>query len=58
MIVLRAAFFGSIVRGEMTDESDVGILVELAGRQEPDGPLGPHDRGSRRRFGGEVDVLT
>jgi predicted nucleotidyltransferase len=30
--VERAAFFGSIVRGEMTDESDVDILVELAGR--------------------------
>lgn len=31
--VKRAAFFGSIVRGEMTDESDVDILVEFAGRK-------------------------
>jgi hypothetical protein len=30
---LRATFFGSIVRGEMTDESDVEILVEFAGRK-------------------------
>jgi predicted nucleotidyltransferase len=29
--VKRAAFFGSIVRGELTDEGDVDILVELAG---------------------------
>jgi predicted nucleotidyltransferase len=31
--VKRAAFFGSIVRGEMTKESDVDILVEFAGRK-------------------------
>jgi len=31
--LLRAAFFGSIVRGEMTEESDVQILVEFAGRK-------------------------
>jgi predicted nucleotidyltransferase len=31
--VKRAAFFGSIVRGEMTDESDVDILVEFEGRK-------------------------
>ncbi len=30
--VKRAAFFGSIVRGEMTKESDVEILVEFEGR--------------------------
>ena len=30
--VKRAAFFGSIVRGEMTRESDVDILVEFEGR--------------------------
>ena len=29
--VKRAAFFGSIVRGEMTRESDVDILVEFEG---------------------------
>ena len=33
--VKRAAFFGSIVRGEMTEESDVDILVEFAGRMSP-----------------------
>jgi len=31
--VKRAAFFGSIVRGEMTPESDVDILVEFEGRK-------------------------
>jgi predicted nucleotidyltransferase len=31
--VKRASFFGSIVRGEMTPESDVDILVEFAGRK-------------------------
>ncbi len=30
--IRRAAFFGSIVRGEMTDESDIDILVEFEGR--------------------------
>jgi len=32
MIVLRAAFFGSIARGGLADESDVEILVEFEGR--------------------------
>ncbi len=27
--VRRASFFGSIVRGEMTEQSDVDLLVEL-----------------------------
>jgi len=27
--VKRASFFGSIVRGEMTEESDVDLLVEF-----------------------------
>ncbi len=31
--VKRAALFGSIVRGEMTDESDVEVLVEFADRK-------------------------
>ena len=31
--VKRAPFFGSIVRGEMTDESDVDLLVEFEGRR-------------------------
>ena len=31
--VKRASFFGSIVRGEMTDESDVDLLVEFEGRR-------------------------
>ena len=31
--VKRASFFGSIVRGEMTDESDVDLLVEFEGRK-------------------------
>lgn len=39
MIVLRAAFFGSISRGGLADESDVEILVEFEGSKEPDGHL-------------------
>lgn len=31
--VKKASFFGSIVSGEMTDESDVDILVEFEGRK-------------------------
>ena len=31
--VRRASFFGSIVRGEMTEGSDVDILVEFEGRK-------------------------
>ena len=31
--VRRASFFGSIVRGEMTDQSDVDLLVEFEGRK-------------------------
>jgi hypothetical protein len=31
--IRRAAFFGSIMRGEMTDESDIDILVEFEGRK-------------------------
>jgi len=31
--VKRASFFGSIVRGEMTEDSDVDLLVEFEGRK-------------------------
>jgi predicted nucleotidyltransferase len=31
--IKRAAFFGSIVRGELTDESDIDILIEFEGRK-------------------------
>ena len=31
--VRRASFFGSIVRGEMTEQSDVDLLVEFEGRK-------------------------
>jgi predicted nucleotidyltransferase len=31
--VKRAAFFGSIVRDEMTEESDIDILIEFEGRK-------------------------
>jgi predicted nucleotidyltransferase len=31
--VRNASFFGSIVRGEMTDQSDVDLLVEFEGRK-------------------------
>jgi predicted nucleotidyltransferase len=31
--VKRASLFGSIVRGELTDESDIDILVEFKGEK-------------------------
>ncbi|HOO53094.1 MAG TPA: nucleotidyltransferase domain-containing protein [Methanothrix sp.] len=31
--VKRAAFFGSIVSGEMDEESDIDILIEFEGRR-------------------------
>jgi predicted nucleotidyltransferase len=31
--VKRASFFGSIVRGEMTEDSDVDLLVEFEGKR-------------------------
>jgi predicted nucleotidyltransferase len=31
--VRRASFFGSIVRGEITDQSDVDLLIEFEGRK-------------------------
>lgn len=31
--VKRAALFGSIVRGELTEESDIDLLVEFEGRR-------------------------
>ena len=31
--VKRASFFGSIIRGEMTEESDIDILVEFEGEK-------------------------
>ena len=31
--VKRASLFGSVVRGELTDESDIDILVEFNGRK-------------------------
>jgi len=31
--VKSASFFGSIVRGEMTEESDVDLLVEFVGKK-------------------------
>ena len=31
--VRKASFFGPIVRGEMTDQSDVDLLVEFEGRK-------------------------
>ncbi|GEM_PF-2203702 len=49
--VLRAAFFGSIARGEMTPESDVDILVEFAGRKSLMDLLGKENQalGGERR---------
>ncbi len=31
--VKRASFFGSIVRGEMTEDSDVDLLIEFEGKK-------------------------
>ncbi|MCZ7355650.1 MAG: nucleotidyltransferase family protein [Candidatus Methanoperedens sp.] len=31
--VKRASLFGSVVRGELTDESDIDLLVEFRGRK-------------------------
>lgn len=31
--VKRAALFGSIVRGELTEESDIDLLIEFEGRR-------------------------
>ncbi len=31
--VKRASLFGSVVRGELTDESDIDILVEFRGKK-------------------------
>lgn len=31
--IKRATFFGSIVRGEMSDESDIDIIVEFEGQK-------------------------
>lgn len=31
--VKRASLFGSIVRGELSDESDIDILIEFEGRK-------------------------
>ena len=31
--VKKASLFGSIVRGEMTDESDIDILIEFQGKK-------------------------
>ncbi|MBC2697240.1 MAG: nucleotidyltransferase family protein [ANME-2 cluster archaeon] len=31
--VKRASLFGSVVRGELTDESDIDILVEFKGKK-------------------------
>jgi predicted nucleotidyltransferase len=31
--VKRASLFGSVVRGELTDESDIDVLVEFKGKK-------------------------
>ena len=31
--VSRASFFGSLVRGELTDDSDIDILVDFKGKK-------------------------
>ncbi len=45
--VKQAAFFGSIVRDGMTEESDIDILIEFEGRRSLSG-----SRPSEERAGG------
>ena len=57
--VKRLAVFGSVVRGEATESSDVDILVEF----EPDAPVGLFEFVRLRRYlseliGCEVDLAT
>lgn len=56
--VKRAAFFGSIVRGEMTYESDVDILVEFEGRKSLIIDLSGLKIELEEAIDREVDVLT
>jgi len=44
--VLHAALFGSVVRGEATDQSDVDVLVEL----DPERRLSLYDYAALRLF--------
>ena len=55
--VLRASFFGSIVRGEMTEKRDVDILVEFAGQKSLMDLSGLKIE-LEDAIGREVDVLT
>ncbi len=57
--VRRVAVFGSVVRGEATESSDIDILVEF----EPDAPVGLFEFVRLRRYlsdllGREVDLAT
>jgi len=55
--VKRAALFGSIVRGEATEESDIDLLVEFEGRKSLLDLAGLKLE-LQESLGREVDVLT
>ena len=55
--VAKAALFGSIVRGEMTNESDIDLLIEFAGRKSLLDLVGLK-LDLQERLGKKVDVLT
>ncbi len=55
--VKRAALFGSVVRGEATEESDIDILVEFEGRKSLLDLAGLQIE-IQELLGKKVDVLT
>lgn len=55
--VKRAAFFGSIVRGEQKEDSDIDILVEFEGRKSLLDLVGLQIE-LEEVLGRKVDVLT
>jgi predicted nucleotidyltransferase len=57
--VQRLSFFGSVVRGEVTPESDLDVLVEFAPNETPSLlTLGGLQQELTALFGREVDLKT
>jgi len=55
--VKRAAFFGSIVRGEATEDSDIDLLIEFEGRKSLLDLVGLKLE-LQELLGREVDIIT